>query len=326
MMVLLFLAVGCDPNFEPGSLLTKPRILAAKVQLEHDPYGSWPLPEEAMDITWLSVDPFHAPAFEWVFGACVPLPTFSGSQLCQSVPFGLSQGEGAMPRYALTAPDTATLGDANHILIAGIVCAHGELVFESDQSMGALAASPDVFRSLDELVQCRGPDAERLLVTLKVPIRTGAEQNHHPVLDGVPIYFDYQTWPVTESDFPGTTCTQEEKDRGAVLTSGKKSINIRLAFDGQEREFYHLLGAPGSSARELLQLSHLTTAGKFERQFSIVESTAPDDTAVDVKWILPQEEEGSQEPRRVMFYFIARDRRGGVGWAVRSICVPSVLE
>jgi hypothetical protein len=77
--------------------------------------------------------------------------------------------------------------------------------------------------------------------------------------------------------------------------------------------------AEGTLVRETLQISQFTTDGELDHSYNFVE--ASDESAVndlEVKWDAP---EVAPVDGRVRFTFVARDLRGGVGYAARTVCV-----
>jgi hypothetical protein len=84
------------------------------------------------------------------------------------------------------------------------------------------------------------------------------------------------------------------------------------------------MGAPpvATSARESLQISQFTTAGKLKSQFSFVEATDENaSTTVDVTWEAPEAAEVAAGGTGVTFSFVVRDDRGGTDWTTRTLCV-----
>ncbi len=319
---------GCGPSFDPASSITKPRILGAKVQLSDDSTIAWPEPGEQVHLEWLGVDPLNTPAFEWGFGTCVAAPTLSGGQLCQATPFDLVESQGQTPVYDFTVPDAGMLSNAQSLLVAGALCAHGQLSIQGGSSFEDLGSNPDVFKRLEEAVQCEGLNAERILVSLLVPLKTSDEQNHHPDMTQVPIHLGDDIWSLQSGDATNTqeACASQEESVVPRVPADGDEVTLGLHFDGREREFYHSTEMGDTEARELLQLSHFATAGSLSDEFSVIESDAGDDNVVELSWEPPSSEKVPAQGMLVHFYFVARDRRGGVDWTVRSICVPSVLE
>lgn len=96
-----------------------------------------------------------------------------------------------------------------------------------------------------------------------------------------------------------------------------QSVRVKAA---ETVEFFFELGEgarekteDAPEAKELLQLSHFSTAGRFDRQFTILE--AQEKPEILREWEAPK------EPGSVKIYLVVRDGRGGVTWASTSVCV-----
>lgn len=326
LSMLAVVMIGCGPDFDPGSLITKPRLLAAQLHVADNPTAAWPAPGQDVTIEWLAVDPSSTTAsFEWAFGTCVAAPTLSGGQLCAQSPFGLVQGAGSTPTYELKVPELDALAGASALLVAGVLCGRGSLVFDQSGEFEDLEGNPDVFLQLDELIQCVGDGAERMLVSFVVPLKSGEQNNQHPDLGAVPMTLNDQQWPITQGVLDPTMSCAELEAKAAVpsIPRDQEEVILQQYFNGSEREFYQSLDAPGENQRELLQLSQFTTAGELDRQFTVIEADAADQVLVEINWQLPNPDQLPDTDFLVHFYFVGRDLRGGSDWTLRSICIPS---
>ena len=109
------------------------------------------------------------------------------------------------------------------------------------------------------------------------------------------------------------------------MSAGSGGHVIGNTTEGSDRERYTaMVGQPpvATPARERLQISQFTTAGKLKSQFSFVESTDESaTTTVDVTWDAPEAAEVPAAGVAVTFTFVVRDNRGGADWTTRTLCV-----
>jgi hypothetical protein len=109
------------------------------------------------------------------------------------------------------------------------------------------------------------------------------------------------------------------------VLAGSKDHVIGSTIEGSDREAYEaLVGDPpvATPARESLQISRFTTAGKLKSQFSFVEATNDDAmTSVDVTWEAPETADVAAVGSAVTFIFVTRDNRGGMDSTTRALCV-----
>lgn len=328
LVMLAVVMMGCGPDFDPGSLISKPRLLAAKLQVVDEPGVAWPAPGQEVTIEWLAVDPVAPQAtYDWAFGTCIAAPTLSGGQLCQQAPFGFVQDTGSAPSYELRVPTEDTLAGASALLVAGVVCGRGRLVFNASGGFENLEQNPNVLLSLDDVIQCVGDSAERMLVTFVVPIKKGEQNNQHPDLGGVSMAINNQSWPAVDGMLdPTQSCAELQSQGVPSIARDQPEVILQQYFQGAEREYYENSEMPDQPQREVLQLSQFTTAGELDRQFTVIEDDAPDEVWVEIKWKLPQPQELPEEDFLVQFYFVGRDLRGGSDWTLRSICIPTMLQ
>lgn len=153
-------------------------------------------------------------------------------------------------------------------------------------------------------------------VSLEVPLQRGDEANHNPTAERA-FTLDGQPWPALAAG--------DDPCQVGLAVSAAKDHVIGNLTEGSDRERYNaLVGDPPvpTPARERLQISQFTTAGKLKSQFSFVEATDDaDTTTVAVTWEAPKAAEVPVEGVAVTFTFVVRDNRGGVDWTNRAVCV-----
>lgn len=286
---------GCGPEFDPASLVETTRVLGARIEVEGAPDRASPLPGETANVTWLVTSPGDEPPLSWTFAAC------AGSASCVDAPLARFDGTTSPPRIAFAVPSAAALGGAASVLIVGQVCAGVDSVPTVDPQSG--------------LPGCTG--ARGTTVSLSLPLQVGADANHNPTADRA-FTFDGAAWPA-----PGAG--DDPCALGPRVAADAKAHVIGNTTDGADRERYTVVvGDPpvATPARERLQISQFTTAGRLKSQFAFVEATDERPaTTVDVSWEAPEADEVPPGGKPVTFTFVVRDERGGSDWTTRALCV-----
>jgi hypothetical protein len=298
----IFIA-GCGPEFDPASLVDKTRVLGARIEVDGAPDRASPMPGETANVSWLVTSPGATPPLAWAFAACLPGAVGGKTSLgCVEAPLVRFDGAASPPRISIPVPSTATLGGAASVVIYGQICDGADSVPTFDPQSGLPPS-------------CTG--SRGTTVSLDVPLQLGADANHNPTADRA-FTFDGAAWPARAiGDDP---CAL-----GPRVAAGSKDHVIGNTTDGGDRERYTvILGDPPvvTPARERLQISQFTTAGKLKSQFAFVEAT--DDSAattVDVTWEAPEPAEVAAIGTPVTFTFVVRDERGGADWTTRTACV-----
>jgi hypothetical protein len=295
----LFIA-GCGPEFDPASLVDKTRVLGARIEVEGAPDRAAPMPGETANVSWLVTSPGAMPPLAWTFAACLP-GTADGKRTlgCVDDPLARFDGTASPPRISIPVPATTSLGGAASIVLYGQICS-------------GLDATP-TFDPGSGLPGCMG--GRGTTVSLDIPLQLGTDINHNPVAERA-FTFDGVAWPAPTVD--ADPCTA-----GPRVAVGSKDHVISTTADGGDRERYTVvLGAPpvATPARERLQISHFTTAGKLNSQFAFVEATDESAaTTVAVYWEAPEATDA--DGSGVTFTFVVRDDRGGTDWTTRTVCV-----
>jgi hypothetical protein len=296
------LIAGCGPEFDPASLVAKTRVLGARIEVEGAPDRAAPMPGEIVNVSWLVTSPGATPPLGWAFAACLPGAIGGKSSLgCVDAPLARFDGTASPPRISIPVPSAATLGGAASVVLYGQICAGADSAPTFDPQSG--------------LPRCTGDRGTT--VSLDIPLQLGADANHNPTADRA-FTFDGTAWPARAvADDP---CAL-----GPRIAAGSKDHVIGNSTDGGDRERYAVvLGTPpvATPARERLQISQFTTAGKMKSQFAFVEATDESTVStVDVNWEAPEVTEVSAGGTAVTFTFVVRDDRGGTDWTTRTLCV-----
>lgn len=297
-LCLGMLLTGCGPTFDPASLIETTRVLAARAEVAGSPGRASPAPGETVTITWLVTSADAPPPLTWAFAVCRP---GNLSLDCDSAPLALFEGTDPTPQLSVVVPSVDALGTATSLVVYGQLCSGADSVPRFEPPLGLPACT----------------HGGGTTASVAVPLQRGADANHNPVADRA-FAFDGQAWPAaTPGDDPCVT--------GPRVTAGSKDHVIGNTTAGSDRETYPaLVGTPPVAvpARESLQISQFTTAGKLNSQFSFVE-TSDDDAApaVTVNWEAPRAGDVPASGLAVTFTFVTRDNRGGTDWTTRRACV-----
>lgn len=203
------------------------------------------------------------------------------------------------------------------------LCRSAELVRDVDcdgpnfVEVSGRTGAPSMFASAPELGALNG--ATHLLVkgfvgdrdvVLSIPIeRAEADANRHPDLPPDAVRFDGEPWPEA-----GTGCGSSSPE----IAADDAEHTIRVLVPDAARE------ALPDGLRETLQLSHFTTAGELDRQFSVVEAEAPaGDAALDVSFVAKRGH-ATPDGRTVHVYLALRDSRGGMSFTKRALCMRQI--
>ncbi|MBL0217101.1 MAG: hypothetical protein IPQ07_24910 [Myxococcales bacterium] len=282
---------ACTSTLDPATLITRDRVLGAKVTVDADVQRAWPARGEDATVTWLTASPGAAPERSWVLAAC-PAATTVGFPACSGPVFAYSEARGLEPVLKLTVP--ADL-ESSSVVVLGAICASGTPVVDE----ATFAASCDDGSQADQVSQ-------------HILIAHDGATNHHPDIVDAPFTLAGDAWD--RSDAAGCDGLPE-------IAAGSKDVLLAMAFDASAREAFTVAGDP-IPWREELQLSPFATAGELLQQYAYVE--ADDDrelSPVAVQWTPPSADEVPAEGLRVTFSFVVRDLRGGIDATTRALCV-----
>jgi hypothetical protein len=295
---------GCGPTFDPASLINTTRVLGARVEVEGAPDRASPRPGETADVTWLITSPAATPPLGWAFALCAPGTVGGKTALgCESAPLALFQGSASPSRLTISVPAADGLGAATSLILYGEICSG--------------AGSTPTFDPQSGVPGCTGGGGTT--TSLSIPLQRGDDANHNPVADRT-FTFDGLAWPALAAG--SDPCVA-----GPRVSAQTKDHVIGNTTAGSDREAYTVtVGAPPQSmstpARESLQISQFTTAGKLMSQYAFVEATDGNAaTTVAVTWQAPKAAEVPAAGLPVTFTFVVRDNRGGIDWTTRMACV-----
>jgi hypothetical protein len=266
------LLAGCMEEFDPPSLIDKPRPIGAVVQVDGDPGRSTPRPGESATVTWLMVAPGEMPALSWSFAVC-RWGMMDQASACAPAPLAVASGQGT-PAFQVVVPSEEVLAGAERLTVYGQICEDGVVV---------------------DGVGCSGAGTA---VTVDIHVQRGEQGNHIPAIAARPFWLDGAPWV--------------DGAMGCVPVGSKGHV-ITLRMLAEDREL------DAAMAREILQVSQFTTAGKLDHSYNFVESSDESPASdLEVRWDAP---EVMPVDGIVRFTFVARDFRGGLGFTTRRVCV-----
>lgn len=344
----LGLVVACSDSFLAPWAVTDLRVVAAVVDVDAEPGHANPEPGDGVEVSLRVVDKGSPPSdfegvpaltpepLEWLFAACLPLPTLIGAPICAD-PRGLIEPcEGcvatppadplALPVFRFQVPSESEVeaAQAASVLLQGIVCVNG--VPSTDAIQRLLLGETN---ELEPCVPRTGPGAGRedkppqgRFVVVQIPLETDpSDPNLNPEIDQV--RYEGTAWPPPyDQGVPRTApragcradlelLTPEEQAMHPV--AGGTAADIRLQVTRESLQSYTV---DDMTLTEEIQITWLTDGGGLVQTFSFI--TAP---AIDslTQWTPPAEV--PEDGQLVRFNFVIRDGRGGTDWVERGLCV-----
>jgi hypothetical protein len=301
VLVAAVLAAGCIDDFDPASLVTEPRVLGAKVEVEGNAAAAWVRAGQAGAVRWLVVSSAEARPLTWAFLACAAVPASTNVAVCAGEPFALTVRTdpvvGMEPTLPFVVPTEGQLAGAPAMLVVGVVCADGIPVLAADPRRSG----------------CEGPETKETIVALTVPIARGADYNAHPVIETA--MFGDAPWDDPPDPLPFEECGSVDESSGLPHVA-LGALDVELAVVATAGSFEEVPDDDFDVDREALLLSSFTTTGTLERQFTLFEEGA---RAGRIGWTPPSV--GAVGGVLVQLTFVARDRRGGIDWIRRAACV-----
>ncbi|HVJ91824.1 MAG TPA: hypothetical protein VM580_18620, partial [Labilithrix sp.] len=194
----------------------------------------------------------------------------------------------------LDAPSSEVVGDLRELLFLAAFCESGDASLETTRfEATCTSGSPARLASATIRLASAGPNNNPEVATDAV------------IFDGMPM--------ANPAAAPSASCADEPN--APVVAPGTKH-RLGLRFRGDERE-----SSPDvADGLENILASHVVTAGKLERQYSMFEPREAAPKEVSVEWTAPPLEQVAQAGRLVSLYVVLRDGRGGTAFVRRAIC------
>lgn len=282
-----WLALGCDDPLLPVELVTEPRVLGGRVEVDGDPGRAAAAPGESATASFLLATPELSQSLGFAFAVCPGLPRRGTRPDCASAPFAevfSANGESDTPSVAFEVPED--LDPSGRLVVLGIICPDG---------------TPS-----DDGTTCDGADPGTP-IALELELAHDDDTNLNPELLPEDITLDDDAWP----ELPAVDGDCNGLGFAEVAAGSKHRLGIALD-EADRNPLLH--PSKLDPVRESLQLSHFTTAGDLEHAF---QSIAWDSSALDreVSWTAPKER------GLVRFWLVVRDFRGGGAFTERAVCV-----
>lgn len=302
IMAAALALAACDEEFDPGSEITKLRVLAVQAD---SPFAS---PGESVHLEALSYDP-EGRAITWAWAQCPdPASTSVEGCLANIAETTLETGEppllgmgsessidlpidaGAIERIPVEARSQAYVG------VLSVACP-GTLDLAAN---GTSALLP--FRCT-EAGTGRELGLDEAVVGIKRVFLREAERNQNPVIEA--IRFDGEDWAVDDiKEVDG--CDIEDSAYDDCPGDVKHRIQAVVATASFETGTDEL----GRDFTEQLIVHQYTEAGIVEDEVRIASDS-------ETGWVARASASGSE----LRLWFVARDDRGGVSWAERRVRV-----
>ena len=279
---------ACGAEFEPGSRVVSPRILALQAD---KPYAR---PGEDVALTLLSANPDDE-ALEWAWGTCTLPPSSTVDDCVEALDGDLEPFDPATDELSVSIASDLLEGvpaaqRPSALVGVVVVACPGEL------RSGATDAVP---------TRCVGADGNaRSIHDLEVGIKRifvrERDRNENPVIDA--ITWDGEDWPEDE-----VKETELCEDDTFAIDDCSEALQRRIALEvsSSERgrdEF-------GGDFAEQVIVQFYSTHGIFRDQVRIAENT-------DNRWVAQARDGGGE---RATLWFVARDDRGGASWTTREV-------
>ncbi|MEM9190006.1 MAG: hypothetical protein AAGF12_12560 [Myxococcota bacterium] len=289
-LLLVVFCIGCEGDFVPGSTIERLRLIGAVIADPMDETLVDVRPGVDTEITLLTAAPDAVPTASFVAFACdVGDIDPQRGPLCGSPPFQRwAEDPGtAAPRFVLSVPGNYV---GLEVLIQGLLCPTGAPVTE-------IPVPDDGVLSRDDCQLGLGT-----LFSLNIPVASPEWPNQNPVFTADAIGLDGVTW----TDAGGECGSPEER-----LVAPGQTVRLRIGpLPDEERE------VTSTGERERLLVSHFTSGGELDRQFSFVDDVTP---MSEVEWFAPAN--APPDGLTVHFNFVVRDGRFGSDRIRRRLCV-----
>lgn len=274
---LTHLACG-DPLKDPQAL-ENIRALGVRVQAESGP--ATPAAGEATQVSFLLAGPDGPVDLEVAFEVCPAVDAARGVAPCADSPWasGSAQVADDTPVIDFVVPEDVS-GETRFVVHA-VACSSGNAELAPDPlDWSCSDGSEPVKVSFDAWT-------------------AGDETNQNPELAASSLFVGEQQLALEEIGMV-PSC---DADVPRVKTNTTETMRLTLPETAREE----------TDSGEALQISHFSTSGLLERQFSILD--VEEDLTVSIDWETPE------EPGPAKHYVVVRDGRSGVSWLSSSVCV-----
>lgn len=270
---LVLMTLACEDALEPAQRIDQPRVLGARVSTERGEASL--VPGEAASLEFLLAGPDGPQPARIAYRLCEAVSSERGVPYCEHEPWAEGITDVADGPVAVDVP--AALGPGIRLALLGLACAEGE------------------------------------------PTLAEAALDYGCSAEADPLRFSFDAWtledtPQLNPDLTGLVVTlgdESVEPSGADVAPTCDDVTPALGA-AQSHTLAVELGAAAITKNEL-QISHFSTRGKLERQFSFV--AAEQEPRVVLTWQAPP------DAGTVKQYLVVRDGLGGVSWATWNVCV-----
>ncbi len=266
-------SLGCDDALEPAQRIDEPRVLGVRLSTERGEASL--VPGEPALAELLLAGPDGPQAARIAYRFCEAASSQRGVPYCVSDAF--AEGVTDVSAGPLVFDVPTTLEPGARLALLGVGC----------------------------------PDGEPTLADTPLDDRCSSAAK--------PLSFSFDAWtqrdvPRLNPDLAGLTVTLA----GDIFATSPAHTapacdDATPSLEAGQKHLLELDLGPASASTNELQISHFSTRGKLERQFSfLAEKQAP---RVTLTWHTPR------EAGPVKQYLVVRDGSGGVSWATWNVCV-----
>lgn len=283
-LLLLLPLWSCADPLKEAQTLEEPRVLGVRVATADD--QARPRPGESAAFEVLLAGPGGTLDARLRYRFCQAESSTRGVPFCAAPAFAESTVDLDGTAIPLAIPEDLASGAA--LALLAVACPTSEpQLSENPLDWGCAGGEPALRFSFDA--------------------ETGGAnfRNQNPNLSDLSVSLDGTDIPLDELRTPASC----DADAPVVTASTSHRVAIALGANAREREAND---ASADGTLEPLQLSHFSTGGSFERQYSFVEDEQQ--TEATLTWRAPA------AGAAVKQYLVVRDGRGGVSWASWSLC------
>jgi hypothetical protein len=268
----LLLLAGCEDPLKVAQLLEEPRILGVRLAGPDD--RATLEPGQTAQLEVLLAGPTGRVGARLAYQLCEAADSERGVPYCAAEPFAEATVDFDGAALAIDVP--VELAAGARLAVLGIACLEGE---------PSLAADP-----LDW--SCSGSDPG-LRFSFDARSSSAEVSNFNPDLSGLSL--SVSGIALSPATAPAACA------RGTAVLLAEATHQVEIA-----------LGEAAREPREALQLSHFSSSGRYERQYSFVAAEqAPE---VRLTWRAPAAGTALEQ------YLVVRDGRGGTSWLTFNAC------
>lgn len=281
LLVLLLGSSGCEDPLKNAQRIEAPRVLGVRATTGNDQSSLERGQSARFEV--LFAGPEGPLAARVAYTLCPTARSVRGVPYCNQDALAAGSVDLATDHIEVDVPDS--LRQDTSLALLGVACGEGE----ARQSGAPLNWS------------CSGEEPP-LRFSFDVWMSRAEFTNHNPDLSELRVNVGGVDVALDESQ-SAPSC-----EDGAMRMAAGETHDVEITLGAASRE--RVSGE--ADVDEALQLSHFSTRGLFERQFSFVtERNRPE---VKLAWTAPERSDPVKQ------YLVVRDGRGGVSWASWSFC------